>query len=126
MRQIRNEELHDKRAQERKRNQQNQAQIASLNGSQNLIDLLTLLLKPAFQFNQNLSGGQRRSQSLNSNYGGRQGGPPGRGDGMMNGGGQLPHQMMHQQQPRYVNNRSNFQGPNHRGNYHHQNAGQHM
>lgn len=48
MRQIRNEELHDKRAQERKRNQQNQAQIASLNGSQNLIDLLTLLLKPAF------------------------------------------------------------------------------
>ena len=48
MRQIRNEELHDKRAQERKRNQQSQAQIASLNGSQNLIDLLTLLLKPAF------------------------------------------------------------------------------
>lgn len=48
MRQIRNEELHDKRAQDRKRNQQNQAQIASLNGSQNLIDLLTLLLKPAF------------------------------------------------------------------------------
>ena len=84
MRQIRNEELHDKRAQERKRNQQNQAQIASLNGSQNLIDLLTLLLKPAFQFNQN--GQQRRSQSLNSNYGGRQGGPP-RADGMMNGGG---------------------------------------
>jgi len=68
MRLIRNEEIIDKRAQEKKKNQQNQAQIASLNGSQNLIDLLTMLLKPAFQFNQGGggSGYQRRSQSMNS------------------------------------------------------------
>ena len=63
MRSIRNEEIHDKKAQDRKRAQASQAQIASLNGSQNLIDLLTLLLKPAFQLNQ--GGGQRRSHSLN-------------------------------------------------------------
>jgi histidinol-phosphate/aromatic aminotransferase/cobyric acid decarboxylase-like protein len=48
MRQVRNEEIVDKRAMEKKKTQANQAQIASLNGSQNLIDLLTMLLKPAF------------------------------------------------------------------------------
>ena len=51
MRAIRNEEFYDRKAQERKKNQQNQAQIASLNGSQNLVDLLTLLLKSSFQLN---------------------------------------------------------------------------
>lgn len=65
MRSIRNEEIHDKRAQDRKRQQQSQAQIASLSGSQNLIDLLTLLLKPAFQLNQASSMNGRRSHSLN-------------------------------------------------------------
>jgi RNA recognition motif-containing protein len=53
MRQIRNEEIFDKKTQERKKNQQNQTALAGLQGSQNLIDLLTLLLKPAFQFQQN-------------------------------------------------------------------------
>jgi len=75
MRAIRNEEIVDKRAQEKKKNQQHQAQLASLNGSQNLIDLLTMLLKPAF----NQGGGQRRSNSLNSHH---QGGHR----GQMNGG----------------------------------------
>ena len=63
MRLIRNEEIIDKRAMEKKKTQRDQQQLASLSGSQNLIDLLTMLLKPAFQFNQ---GGQRRSQSVNS------------------------------------------------------------
>lgn len=48
MRSVRNEEFFDKKAQERKKTHQTQAQLASLNGSQNLIELLTLLLKPAF------------------------------------------------------------------------------
>ena len=108
MRAIRNEEIHDKKAQDRKRNQQSQAQIASLNGSQNLIDLLTLLLKPAFQLNQgggNNNMNQRRSYSTNverqnvaRNHGGYQ------GAGMHGGGQHGAHNM--QRQPY----RGNFQG----------------
>lgn len=93
MRLIRNEELIDRKAQEKKRNQQNQAQIASLSGSQNLIDLLTMLLKPAFQFNQN--NNQRRSQSYNSNA------RAPRLDGMNAGYNPM-------QRGQYVNNRTNF------------------
>ena len=48
MRSIRNEEIFDKKAQEKKKTQQIQNNIANTNGSQNLIELLTLLLKPAF------------------------------------------------------------------------------
>ena len=85
MRAIRNEEIIDKRAMEKKKNQQNQAQIASLNGSQNLIDLLTMLLKPAFN-----QGGmqQRRSFSQNSAMG--------RGGSQMGSQGGLQQQMMQQ------------------------------
>lgn len=64
MRHIRNEEIVDKRAMEKKKQQQNQQQLANLSGSQNLIDLLTMLLKPAFSF-QNLNT-QKRSHSVNS------------------------------------------------------------
>lgn len=98
MRLIRNEELIDRRAQDKKRNQQNQAQIASLSGSQNLIDLLTMLLKPAFQFNQGMNN-QKRSQSYNSNNSRVP---------RLDGAG-------YNQQRQYVNNRTNFQGPSHRG-----------
>ena len=83
----------DRRAQEKKRNQQSQAQIASLSGSQNLIDLLTMLLKPAFQLNQNQSM-QQRSRSLNA---------PNRG-----GYGGMPQPNMMGNRGGYVNNRSNF------------------
>ena len=96
MRLIRNEELIDRKAQEKKRNQQNQAQIASLSGSQNLIDLLTMLLKPAFQFNQGMNN-QKRSHSYNSTNSRV---PRLDGSGYM------------MQQRQYVNNRTNFQGPN--------------
>jgi len=102
MRTIRNEELIDKRAMEKKKNQQNQQQLAQISGSQNLIDLLTMLLKPAFQFN-NGGGGPRRSQSLNSVQS-RQGGP-------MNATGGLHQQMMHQQ-PRFNNRNPHYQGRN--------------
>jgi len=84
MRLIRNEEIVDKRAMEKKKTQANQAQIASLNGSQNLIDLLTMLLKPAFQFGGNTN--QRRSYSQTSM--GRQ--------SQMNQNGGLQQQMMQQ------------------------------
>lgn len=66
MRQIRNEEVFDKKAQEKKKNQQQQAQIQNLNGSQNLIDLLTLLLKPAFNFGNGGGAQQNRSRSAMS------------------------------------------------------------
>jgi hypothetical protein len=92
MRQIRNEEIFDKKTQERKKNQQTQAQIQGLNGSQNLIDLLTLLLKPAFNFNNGGGGAQQyRSRSaMNGNqYGVHQG-----GRNYVNGGGSgMPNQM---------------------------------
>jgi hypothetical protein len=62
MRQIKIEEYQDRKAQERKRQLQQQAQLSQLSGTQNLIDLLTLLLQPAFKMNQtNFS--QRRSHS---------------------------------------------------------------
>lgn len=96
MRAIRNEEIVDKRAMEKKKTQANQAQIASLNGSQNLIDLLTMLLKPAF--NQGGGGGyqQRRSFSQNSNMG-RGGYQQRGGDGSQMGSqGGLQQQMMQQ------------------------------
>jgi len=79
MRLIRNEEIIDKRAMEKKKSQRDQQQLASLSGSQNLIDLLTMLLKPAFQFNQ--GGSQRRSNSMNSMNS--------RGGGQMNTNGGL-------------------------------------
>ena len=124
MRAIRNEEFYDRKAQERKKNQQNQQQIQSLNGSQNLVDLLTLLLKSSFQINNGgMPNQQRRSHSLNSAHpsqsnrqmGGPQnqmpGGPGGNNYGMQ----------------RYQNNRSNFQGPNghHHGGHHNQRHGNH-
>ena len=107
MRQIRNEEIFDKRTQDRKKNQQTQAQIAGLNGSQNLIDLLTLLLKPAFQFNQN-GGNQNRSRSMN-NFGVNT--PMGGGRQNMTS---MPNQLGMQQRNGYQNHRTNFQGPNYR------------
>ena len=66
MRMLRNEDILDKRAMEKRKNQQNQAHIASLSGSQNLIDLLTMLLKPHFQY----APPQRRSHSQNTNMSG--------------------------------------------------------
>jgi hypothetical protein len=66
MRSIRNEEIFDKKAQEKKKAQQIQANIANTNGSQNLIELLTLLLKPAFNLQLNGNSNQRKSHSLNS------------------------------------------------------------
>lgn len=101
MRQIRNEEMYDKRTQERKRNQQTQAQIANMNGTQNLIDLLTILLKPAFQMGSMGSGTQQsRSRSFNP-------GQNMRPMGAMNAGvNQIGTQN------KYINNRTNFQGPN--------------
>ncbi len=66
MRSIRNEEIFDKKAQEKKKTQQIQNNIANTNGSQNLIELLTLLLKPAFNLQMGGNSNQRKSHSLNS------------------------------------------------------------
>lgn len=63
MRQVRNEEEHDKKALSKKRQRHHAEQLANTNGTQNLIDILTVLLKPNFQ-NQNL-GNNRRSSSFN-------------------------------------------------------------
>lgn len=96
MRQIRNEEIFDKKTQERKKNQQTQAQIQSLNGSQNLIDLLTLLLKPAFNFN-NAGGGGAQQYRSRSAFNGNQYGVHQGGRNYVNGGGGggsgMPNQM---------------------------------
>lgn len=89
MRLLRNEDIIDKRAQEKRKTQQNQAQIAQLSGSQNLIDLLTMLLKPHFQFNQT---SQRRSHSVNTAVSSRT---------PMSAQGGINQQMMQQQQYRY-------------------------
>ena len=61
MRMLRNEENYDKKVQEKRKQQQVQAQLANSQGSQNLIDILTMLLKPALYGNN-----QRRSHSMNS------------------------------------------------------------
>ena len=65
MRMLRNEDILDKKAMEKRKAQQNQAQLASLNGSQNLIDLLTMLLKPHIQM-YTPNSNQRRSHSVNT------------------------------------------------------------
>ncbi len=99
MRQIRNEEIFDKKTQERKKNQQTQAQIQSLNGSQNLIDLLTLLLKPAFNFNN--AGGAAQQNRSRSAISGNQYGLHQGGRNYMNGGGNgMPNQMSNYHQNR--------------------------
>lgn len=63
MRQIRNEEIFDKKAQERKKQAQQQQEIQQVSGSQNLINLLTALLRPAMQMTPN-GQYQRRSHSV--------------------------------------------------------------
>jgi hypothetical protein len=62
MRAIRQEDIIDKKAMEQIQNRKQQIQLQS-GTSQNLIDILTMLLKPQLQFNGN---NQRRSHSLNS------------------------------------------------------------
>jgi RNA recognition motif-containing protein len=96
MRQIKLEEIQDRKAQERKKQQQNQAIISQFNGTQNLIDLLRAILQPAV----NLQGqSHRRSHSTNY-YNQRQPMAP-----------QMMAQPQLQNQRGYVNQRSNFQGP---------------